>query len=350
MKNNISKTLVICFVLFFSALFINTDQALANNIAEVANGKGYADCQYEVEFTPSNATTAQLKPFIIRITAFQNKNGNYDAYVITACGNTETRNGNSKTTLSESQCSIKNFNDLFYNSAKNKSHFTTGGSGLTNSDPLNPSNSITWKCPTIYAYASGKNDISNEIELSFESKSKPWKKMKKTVNVCPSSGTPTSHEGDYDGHTAKSADELIEENREEAGLTADNDIKKIKTWGSNNKNNVGEYGIQEVGDVCGPINSYLGELITTFLWIIDIIGIILLIIMTMVNFIQAITGMDDEKLRNTFKYLRNRIVVVIVLLLLPVLVGWIINTINENSGGTVMIGADGQPFCGVENK
>lgn len=350
MSNNILKTLFICFVLFFSALFINVDGVKANNIAEVANGKGYADCEYEVEFSPKNASTTQLKPFVVRITAFQNKNGNYDAYVITACGNVQTKNGNSQTTLSESQCSIKDFKGLFYNSAKNRNHFTTGGSGLTNNDPLNTSNSIKWKCPTLYANVSTEGNVSNEMELSFESKGSPWEKMRNTVNVCPSSGIPTSHEGDYDGRIAKSTDELIEGNREEAGLTGDNDIEKIEAWGSQNKNREGEYGIEDVGDVCGPINSYLGELITTFLWIIDIIAIILLIIMTMVNFIQALTGMDDEKLRNTFKYLRNRIVAVVVLLLLPVLVGWIIETINENSGGVVMIGADGQPFCGVENK
>ncbi|MCI9110480.1 MAG: hypothetical protein HFH47_01555 [Bacilli bacterium] len=124
-----------------------------------------------------------------------------------------------------------------------------------------------------------------------------------------------------------------------------NNIEKIKQWGEENKS-IEE--LDNIGDGCGAISAELRELISTILWIIDIIAILILIIMTMINLIQAITGSDSEKFKDVFKHARVRIIAVVLLLLLPVLVGGIIDLINDNADGEVKIGADGKPFCDIE--
>ena len=89
------------------------------------------------------------------------------------------------------------------------------------------------------------------------------------------------------------------------------------------------------------------DLLNRIFWYISIAGIVLLIVMTAISFIKAITGSDDEKLRDAFKHLLIRAIAVVVLLLLPVILTAIIDIINNNSGGEVIIGADGNPTCSV---
>ena len=122
------------------------------------------------------------------------------------------------------------------------------------------------------------------------------------------------------------------------------DTEAIVNWAQNHG-----YGnsIQQLGDDCDLINPELKDMLSIGFWIISIVGIILLVTMTAISFIKAIVGSDDEKLKDAFKHLVTRIIVVIILLLLPIILNFIITLINENIEGTVQIGSGDNVFCGV---
>ncbi len=89
------------------------------------------------------------------------------------------------------------------------------------------------------------------------------------------------------------------------------------------------------------------NLLSIFFWIICIIAIILLIIFTCVEFIKVITGQDDDGMRVAFKHTLIRILCVVMLLLLPMLISWIVGTINEKAASEFTIGADGEVLCNI---
>ena len=124
------------------------------------------------------------------------------------------------------------------------------------------------------------------------------------------------------------------------GFTAS--IENILKWAD-------EYGydVDSVGEPCTIIAPAMKDLLSAAFWIISILGIILVVVMTAISFIKAIVGSDDEKFRNAFSHLIVRIVTVIILLLLPMVLGFIINIINDNFTGTVQIGDDNSVFCDI---
>ena len=92
--------------------------------------------------------------------------------------------------------------------------------------------------------------------------------------------------------------------------------------------------------VSGAVGIAQGEGITDTI-------IILIVVMTAIGFIKAIVGSDDEKLKTAFSHLITRLIVVFILLLLPMLLTFIINIVNDNIGGTVKVGANGDVFCEI---
>ena len=140
-------------------------------------------------------------------------------------------------------------------------------------------------------------------------------------------------------------EEEIEHFEEQTGNNqGEVNTQAIIEWANNHG-----YGnsIQQLGDDCDLINPELKDMLSIGFWIISIVGIILLVTMTAISFIKAIVGSDDEKLKDAFKHLVTRIIVVIILLLLPIILNFIITLINENIEGTVQIGSGDNVFCGV---
>lgn len=131
--------------------------------------------------------------------------------------------------------------------------------------------------------------------------------------------------------------EDAQDNRDGANL------EKIKWWAEDN----GYDNVDSLGDDCSIISNSLKDILSSAFWIICIAGIILVVVMTAIGFIKAITGSDDEKFRDAIKNLFTRIIVIIILLLLPALLTFIINIINSNITGTVSIGEDGNVFCDI---
>ena len=108
-----------------------------------------------------------------------------------------------------------------------------------------------------------------------------------------------------------------------------------------------EYDLGDVGNPCSIINTNLKNLLSAAFWFISVVAIILIVVMTAIGFIKAIVGSDDEKLKTAFSHLITRLIVVFILLLLPMLLTFIINIVNDNIGGTVKVGANGDVFCEI---
>ena len=120
------------------------------------------------------------------------------------------------------------------------------------------------------------------------------------------------------------------------------DVEKIKEWAAHYG-----YDVDSLGDNCSIINPNLKEILNMAFWFICIAGIVLVVVMTALGFVKAIVGSDEEKFRDAFKHLLTRIIVIIVLLLLPTILSFIIDIINNNITGTVSIGEDGNVFCDI---
>lgn len=140
-----------------------------------------------------------------------------------------------------------------------------------------------------------------------------------TVGVETISATPSSSE--------KSSDDVVKENQKKAVKNmqeADVDVNKIKKWG---KQKTKTESKQEGS--CDVINSDLRDFLKDFLGIISIVGIILLLLMTAMEFVKVITSSEEDSLRTAFKHTIIRIFCAILLLLLPTIVGAVINVINK---------------------
>lgn len=125
-------------------------------------------------------------------------------------------------------------------------------------------------------------------------------------------------------------------------------IQQIVNWGNYKEKNRFEYKEE---DICKIIKGPVEDIINKVFLIITIIGILLLIVMIAIDFIKVVTGTEEE-LKLTIKHSAIRIICIIILLMLPMLVSWTIDTVNEigikNSDGKEMtIGKDGESLCKI---
>ncbi len=126
------------------------------------------------------------------------------------------------------------------------------------------------------------------------------------------------------------------------------EVSQIEEWG----NNYSYSNVEgEPGDPCKTVinNPWLVQLLSWLFWFIAIAGLAIFLIMSIMDFIKAVTGSDDVNLKNAFKHLLIRAIVVVILFLLPALLGTIINFLNDNFGeeGTYEIGSDGNLYCDI---
>ena len=100
---------------------------------------------------------------------------------------------------------------------------------------------------------------------------------------------------------------------------------------------------------CSIFSNEIIIFLNKLFWIISIVGIILLVIMTMVEFVKALIGSDDSGLIKGFKHTLIRIVAVIILLLLPTIITFILTLVNRYSDYKIG-GKDGNVICHVGEK
>ena len=99
----------------------------------------------------------------------------------------------------------------------------------------------------------------------------------------------------------------------------------------------------EPADPCDVISGELSTYISNLFLYICIGGIILVIILSSISLIKVVAGHDSEGLYNFFQSLKARIICLIVLLILPVIIPYLLNIINEVAP---IIGFDSNnPLC-----
>ena len=81
----------------------------------------------------------------------------------------------------------------------------------------------------------------------------------------------------------------------------------------------------------GTGEGSLGQILKDVFFGMCIVGVVILIFTTSGDFIKAITSSDNDAMSKAFKSSKNRIIVALILLILPVLVSFVIDVINSNS-------------------
>lgn len=176
----------------------------------------------------------------------------------------------------------------------------------------------------------------------------------------------------------KNAESLVEAAIEEGTIgSVSADIDAIIRWG-NPTNVLDSTGALENLDCQSLLSNYneektMRDFLSNLFWIISIIGIILLIIMTSIEFIKVVTGQDDEGLIKAFKHTVIRAICVVILLLLPMILSFILGFMNDitdneeyylkDKDGNIVyttdangnkepvklvhVGANGDPLCSI---
>lgn len=106
-------------------------------------------------------------------------------------------------------------------------------------------------------------------------------------------------------------------------------LEKIKNAAKSTDNN---FKIKDTDISCEEI---LGKenvkLINEIFLIICVTGVVLVVILGSTDFVKAVASSDDDALAQAFKRLKNRIISVVILLLLPVLINFVLGFINGNA-------------------
>lgn len=119
-------------------------------------------------------------------------------------------------------------------------------------------------------------------------------------------------------------------------------IQAILNWGKSGDSTRYDSG---ASDPCDLISGEIRTLLHDIFFYISIAGIIILVVMTAISLVKVITASEDEALRNFLKGLWKRIICLIILLLLPTLVTFIIQIVNNVAPG-LGIRSD-NPLCNV---
>lgn len=329
MGKNIIKMTLMTAIMFLGVFFINVDSAKAMGKPD---NKGYAECWYDWSVTTTTGVMSKSRHFLMAITVFRNTDGNYDGYAVTGCGENDITSNN----INSNKCTLKNYNAVFN---------TVSSSALKKKFK----NDLTkkWQCPTIYVKSQAN---SNDVELSWKEKSGFKKIPDRGATVSDKSkqsGAPTLNNETINNINPYTKDK--EGNYDKNSSSEKSQIDEITNWGKKGKDNE-SYDTNEGN--CAIIPSDLQEKLSQLFWVITIVGILLLIIMTSIEFIKVITASEEDGLKGAFKHTVIRAICVIILLLLPTLINAIIVIINDSniqkdSDGQIVIGEEGDPLCKV---
>lgn len=113
-------------------------------------------------------------------------------------------------------------------------------------------------------------------------------------------------------------------------LLSDEQIKKyIKKWAE--KTTGFDQNIDgDLSDCRSILTDDMIDIINRALLIIDVVGVILVIVLSMVDFVTTIASSDDDGIMKSFKKVKTRLIAVVLLLFTPLLLSWVINYLNDN--------------------
>lgn len=327
-------------VFFCSFCFINISDVKAGGTIEGGNGKGYAQCGYVwTDNVPNTSTTAYYR-LIVRVWG-SNSDGknwiNWNHNFVEAGVSPEGSQTGSNYDDRDSDNTVgQSTNDIINSVYRGSNNFECPSNACVKREGI-----------LVYSYRWQLSDGScpdgyDSIGLSNYS---DWTSSNNTastngdINVTPlykyASKDSGADENSFQGETAENNSE---------------DITDIEQWGQSATNSL--YANNTV-DACAIVDEDLKDLLQTILTWISIAGIVILLIMSILEFVKAITGSDDSGIKTAFKHTLIRIACVVVLLLLPMLVTGIIDAVNNNNvyreeDGSYKIGDNGEPLCRID--
>ncbi len=213
-------------------------------------------------------------------------------------------------------------------------------------------------------------DGNADYDASNPDSAKAWKdmptgrKIRGGVLTCIDDSTDlnqvrTETEQSCSGAVVDSVESSIENNKEILGLDEEEDdhsgvdcskeenkdtiICSIYAWGMDLTGDTKYSG--DASDPCDLITGDIQKLLHKIFFGISVAGIIILVVMTAISLAKVITASEDEALRNFFKGLWKRLICLIILLLLPMIVTFIIQLVN-NVAPSLGIKSD-NPLCNV---
>ena len=305
MNKNFNK-LFILLIIFVGVLFFNVDGVKADDICSCYYSYGLSSTVGE----NSSETTETLQFYQIDYSAS-------GATVKRACGHNVINNNLSGTNLItaiKDKCSAPSIDPIDHN------NFNVNYSSIAKNCTVENCGSTK-----IYFDEKAKNGkvlstVKTSTSISLEAREKEnWEEAVQNAQEREKDAN------NYDSFNDISVDD-IEANEE--GIT------KAKK-GSNN---------------CDLIPESIISFLNSLFLIIQVIGIILLVVMSMIEFIKAITASSEDGLKGAIKNTYRRIIIAIILLILPMFIIWILNITNANAyktdeNGKRIIGENGNPLC-----
>lgn len=337
MNKNIIKTLFISFVLVFSMAFTNMIDVRAGYEDDIDSE--YAICTYEWKDLISAATETTYSEvnvvYKFGYKIYQNDKHNYVVETKLGCSESGTTN--------EKNCSIHNRSNLdewiieYYEKEKIPSE-------------------NEWKClPKIFIDYDGAGPFEDHFKVNIGTKSgQCWMCLASKPLTKEAFKDDSSHGvldvNDKSGGSNMFIDTTTGKIISSEGIDTDDnnddiDAGWILNWANNDKP---EDSTLETTN-CDLIPDSITNFLKNLFFIIQIIGIILLVVLSMVEFVKALTGENEDGIKQALKNTFKRIILVVILLILPSLIIWILNIVNDNSyvtkNGKHVIGADGNPIC-----
>ncbi len=139
--------------------------------------------------------------------------------------------------------------------------------------------------------------------------------------------------------------DAYKESMDKEGIETSTSIADIIKWANDlvSKNNGATEDSGKSG--CTLISGELQVLLHDVFFYFSIAGVIILVVMSIMDLIRAITGDVDDALKKFLKGIKARVVSLVILLLLPMIVTFITNTVNNVA--TISGYNNDNPLCGV---
>ena len=229
---------------------------------------------------------------------------------------------------------INNYEDIFYNTDSYSNYFNAWGK---------------FQCPNVFY--TGSEDKYNDshkqwnTDLSYKKQDGYLRADTRSAECIPKGQEVNYDEFKKNVQAASSAtmfENAIPDNYEKDNLSDEAIIQSIFDWG--NSGDSTKYSSDGV-DACNLINGEIRQILHDVFFFISVGGIIILVVMTSISLVKVITASEDDALRNFLKGLWKRIICLIILLVLPVLVTFIIQLVNNVALG-LGINSD-NPLCNV---
>ena len=345
--NKFIKYICLTFIISISVFYAGMNNTKAMGTPD---GNGNAKCIYSCNHSQGGNNTREIQ-YVIGINVFRNTEGNYDGYAVVNVGNWNLFNSDVGST-SNATFDNKNYVSLFNDSDKLKNKFY-----LNNS----------WSCPEISGGYSGGH---NSFKIYFDkyngstkdrcitkdmSTQENYNELKDDDATQSTNNNGSTNVGNDPDYNEKADTSKIAEANTSCYQVNTGDQPNYYRFDSTKKEMVeisketfDQECISYETTNCNIFDENILRFLNKLFWIISIAGIILLVVMTMVEFVKALTGSDDSGLIKGFKHTLVRIVAVIILLLLPTIITFILNLVNRYSDYT--IGDEGNVICGVGEK